>query len=186
MGYDHDAIYVGARLYDTAPESVEARLARRDAGATSDRFGVYLDPYHDRRSGYYFMVNAAGTLYDGTLSNDVDQDAKWDGVWEGKARKDDQGWTVEMRIPFSQLRCRAGERPVWGINFLREIPRRRERDYAVYRPRKASGFVSRFPDLVGIEGLAPGRSIEIIPYVTAQGEYLEHASRVVLYVAQHV
>jgi hypothetical protein len=174
VAYDDDALYVGARLHDSAPDSVAARLARRDASIASDRFALYLDPYRDRRSGYYFMVNAAGTLYDGTLSNDVDDDKSWDGVWEGRARRDGLGWTVEMRIPWSQLRFAAGDRHVWGINFAREIPRRRERAYAAYRPRKASGFVSRFPELVGIERIAPGRSIELLPYVTTQTEHLEH------------
>jgi hypothetical protein len=174
IAYDDDAIYIGARLYDTAPDSIVARLARRDASIASDRFAVYLDPQHDRRSGYYFMVNAAGTLYDGTLSNDVEQDASWDAVWKGSARIDRQGWTVEMRIPYSQLRFPKQTTDVWGINFSREIPRRREKDYAVYRPRKESGFVSRFPDLVGIENISPRRSIEVLPYVTTQYEHLDH------------
>ena len=46
---------------------------------------VFLDPYHDKRSGYYFGLNAAGTLYDGVLLNDIWDDDSWDGVWEGKA-----------------------------------------------------------------------------------------------------
>src|SRR5206468_9791867 len=49
VAYDDDAIYVGARLCDTAPDSIVARLARRDASIASDRFAVYVDPYHDRR-----------------------------------------------------------------------------------------------------------------------------------------
>ena len=175
--YDDDALYVGARLLDTAPDSIAARLARRDASVASDRFAVYLDPHHDRRSGTYFMVNAAGTQYDGTLSNDVEDDKSWDGVWEGRARRDALGWTVEMRVPWSQLRFAASDHHVWGINFMREIPRRREKSYAAYRPRKASGFVSRFPDLVGIEAIAPGRAIELMPYVTTQTEHLEHPDR---------
>ena len=174
VAYDDAAIYVGARLFDSAPDSILARLARRDASIGADRFAVYLDPYHDRRSGYYFMVNAAGTLYDGELSNDVDDDKSWDGVWEAKAQRDEQGWTAEMRIPYSQLRFEGGVSQIWGINFMREIPRRREKDFAAYRPKKASGFVSRFPDLAGIADLRPGRSIELMPYVTTQGEYLRH------------
>ena len=172
--YDDDAIYVGARLLDTAPDSILARLARRDDSISSDLFTLYLDPFHDRRSGYYFKINAAGTLYDGTLSNDVDKDKSWDGVWSGAARVDEQGWTAEMRIPYSQLRFQRNDRQVWGINFGREIPRRREDDYAAYPRRKESSFVSRFPDLVGIESIAPPRSIELMPYVTSKGEDLRH------------
>ena len=174
VAYDDYAVYVGARMYDSAPESIAVRLARRDASTASDRFAVYLDPLYDRRSGYFFMVNAAGTLYDGTLANDVEEDKSWDGVWEGRARTDAEGWTAEVRIPYSQLRFPRHQVDHWGINFMREIPRRREKDYAAYRPRKASGFVSRFPDLVGIEGLASPPSLELWPYVTTQSEHLEH------------
>src|SRR5438552_2047315 len=112
VAYDDDAIYIGARMHDPAPDSVMARLTRRDVSIAADRFGVYIDPYCDRRSGYYFLVNAAGTLFDGTLYNDSWDDASWDAVWEGKARRDDQGWTCEMRIPYSQMRFTNAER--WG------------------------------------------------------------------------
>ena len=104
LAYDDDALYVGARLHDTAPDSIIARLTRRDVSIPADRFALYLDPLHDRRSGYYFLINAAGTLFDGTLSNDGWEDPSWDGVWEGKAKVDDKGWVVEMKIPYSQLR----------------------------------------------------------------------------------
>lgn len=172
--YDDDAIYVGARMYDSAPESIMVRLARRDASIASDRFAVYLDPYRDRRSGYYFMVNAAGTLYDGTLANDVEDDKSWDAVWEGRAHLDQRGWTAELRIPYTQLRFPSLAHREWGINFAREIPRHHEKDYAAYRPRKASGFVSRFPALVGIDDITPARSLELLPYATTQSEHLSH------------
>jgi len=174
VAYDDDALYIGARMHDPAPDSIQARLSRRDASVAADRFAVYLDPYHDRRTGYYFMVNAAGTLYDGTLSNDVSNDKSWDGVWAGRARVDGAGWCVEMRIPYSQMRIERAGSPVWGINFARNIPRRREEDFLVFRPRKESGFVSRFPDLHGMDRISPGPAVELMPYVTSQGEYLAH------------
>ena len=177
IAYDEDALYVGARMYDSAPDSVIARLVRRDVEISADRFSVYLDPYHDRRSGYYFKVNAAGTLYDGTISNDGWTDSSWDGVWFGRAKRDEQGWTVEMRIPFSQLRfANSGSETVWGINFSRNISRRAEGIYLVYQPKKESGFVSRFPHLTGLNQLPHSGTVEIIPYVTTKAEYLEHSA----------
>jgi hypothetical protein len=172
IAYDDDAVYVGARLFDDSPDSIYVRLARRDVAVQADRFRVYLDPQHDKRSGYYFMVNAAGTQYDGTLLNDGMEDASWDGVWAGKAKLDDQGWTVEMRIPYSQLRFPHSQECVWGINFARVIQRRSESVYLVYTPKKENGFVSRFPNLVGIKDVHPGRAIEVLPYVTSKAEFL--------------
>src|SRR5687767_10990585 len=84
VAYDDGALYIGARLYDSHPDSIIARLGRRDAQTNSDAFIVFIDPYHDRRSGYYFGINAAGTLSDGTLYNDEWDDDSWDGVWEGR------------------------------------------------------------------------------------------------------
>ena len=169
--YDEEALYVGARLHDTSPDSIVARLGRRDSFLQSDRFVVFLDPYLDRRSGYFFSVNAAGTLDDGILLNDSWDDLDWDGVWQGRAHIDGQGWTVELRIPYSQLRFFQQDEYVWGINFRRDISRKLERDYLVYQPRGESGFVSRFWDLTGIQDIRPRRQLEIIPYATTHADF---------------
>jgi hypothetical protein len=168
VAYDDEAIYVGARLHDEAPDSILARLSRRDVSIPADRFSVYLDPLRDKRSGYYFLVNAAGTVFDGTLSNDGWEDSSWDGVWEAKTKVDDKGWTAEMRIPYSQLRFASqGDRMVWGVNFRRVIQRHNEEVFLVYQPKKESGFVSRFPE-IGFEGVQAGSSIELLPYATGK------------------
>ena len=103
IAYDDEALYVAARMYDPAPDSIMNFLARRDQMPTTDYFAFFVDPYFDHRTGYYFVVSAGGSLGDGTLYNDDWDDDSWDGVWEAEARIDDLGWTVEMRIPFSQL-----------------------------------------------------------------------------------
>ena len=171
LAYDDDALYVGARCWDTAPESLLVRLTRRDVSIPADRFSIYLDPFYDRRSGYYFLVNCAGALFDGTLSNDGAEDASWDGVWDAKTKVDDQGWTLEMRIPYSQLRFQKADQYRWGVNFRRRIERHAEEDFLVYQPKDEAGFVSRFPDLVGIERVSPGRSLEVVPYYTSKAEF---------------
>lgn len=175
VAYDDDAVYVGARCFDAHPESLLVRLSRRDVSVPADRFSIYLDPYHDKRSGYYFLVNAAGTLFDGTLSNDGWEDSSWDGVWSAKSKVDELGWSVEMRIPYSQLRFQQAQTQVWGVNFRRVIARNNEEAFLVYQPKKESGFVSRWPELHGIEGIRASRAIELRPYVTTKGEFLPHA-----------
>ena len=178
VAYDDRALYVAARLWDSRPDSIVAQLVRRDVSTASDRFFLYLDTYHDRRSGYYFGINAAGVLMDGTLFNDSQSDASWDGVWDARARREGApgaaGWTCEFRIPISQMRSRAGAEQVWGINFKRCITRLSEVDYLVPLSKKVSGFVSRFPDLVGFEPGRRGRNVELLPYTTGKAEYLVH------------
>ena len=150
--YDDDSIYIGAELKDSQPKAIKALLGRRDADLSSDSFTVYLDPYNDKRTGFYFGISAGGTLTDGTLFNDDWNSSSWDGIWEGKARRDDNGWTVEYRIPLSQLRFKQEDDARWGINFRRQITRTNEQAYAALRPKKESGFVSRFLPLVGLTG----------------------------------
>jgi len=176
VAYDDAALYIGARCFDAAADSMVVRLSRRDGQWNSDMFMCYVDPYHDRRSGFYFGLDAAGTLYDGILLDDEGNDDSWDGVWEGKVQRDSQGWTAEMRIPFSQLRFQQKDQYVWGINFRRDVARHNERDYIVFTPKNGSGFVSRFVDLVGINNISAVRQAEILPYLTTRAEYARHQS----------
>jgi uncharacterized protein DUF5916/cellulose/xylan binding protein with CBM9 domain len=176
IAYDDDAVYVGARMFDTAPDSVVARVARRDNSANSDMFTILLDPLHDKRTGYYFSVTAGGVLLDGVLMNDEWDDDSWDGVWQGRVKRDDKGWTCEMRIPFSQMRFQAVTPMVWGVNFQRWTTRYNEQDAVVYTPRGQSGYVSRFPELHGLDGVHPGHTLELIPYVTNKTENLKYGS----------
>jgi hypothetical protein len=176
IAFDDHAIYIAARMYDSKPDSILGRLARRDQVPPSDEFSVMFDPLYDRRTGYYFVINPASVLSDGTLLNDNWDDDSWDGVWQGRAQVDEHGWTAEMRIPFSQMRIQAGAGAKWGVNMRRRILRKSEFDYLVYTPRDGSGFVSRFPDLVGIETNGNGRYVEVRPYVTSKGEFVRHDS----------
>lgn len=175
--YDDNAIYIGARMFDTAPDSIGKKLARKDNWVTTDMFYFYIDPYHDKRTGFYFAVSAGGTLYDGILYNDSWDDGSWDGVWEGKVHCDSKGWTAELRIPYSQIKFNKSDHYIWGVNFRRDIERKNEKAYLVYTPKKESGFVSRFVDLVGIENIPLPTHTEIIPYITGKAEYLQHDSK---------
>ncbi len=174
LAYDDGALYVAARMHETAPESMVVRLSRRDANWDSDMFFFFIDPYYDRRTGYYFALDAAGTYYDGILYNDDWNESSWDGVWEGKVITDSKGWTAEMRIPFSQLRFQESENYIWGVNFRREIARKNERNYVVFTPKNGSGFVSRFIDLTGVSNIVPVGQVEILPYITTRAEYTAH------------
>jgi len=172
IAYDDEALYVAARMWDSHPDSIVAPYFRRDNFVPSDFAGVILDPFHDHRTGYEFVITPSGAIMDATTANDGDEDASWDGVWEGRVLRDPQGWTCELRIPFSQMRFAPGERQAWGVNFGRNIARRAEKSFVVIKPKAGSEFQSRFPHLVGIEGVKGGRTVELSPYVTGKAEYL--------------
>lgn len=167
IAYDDEALYVGARLWDSKPDSIVGRIGRRDSDLNSDQFQVAIDSYNDKRSGFFFFINPSGAIQDGTISNDSWFDDTWDGIWDSKTRVDKKGWIVEMRIPFSQLRFNNDEELVWGIGLGRIIQRRNEQVLNVYIPRGESGLVSRFATLKGIHHIKPQKRLEFFPYLTS-------------------
>ena len=173
VAYDDNALYVAVKLYDSHPDSVISRLARRDQDSESDEVGIGIDAAHDRRTAEYFIVNPAGAIKDGTFSNDTQQDDSWDGIWEVGVRKEAWGWSAEFRIPYSQLRFPAADHYTWGIEIYRGIKRRNEESYLVLYPRTDRLRVSRWLELVGIEGIKPPARIELLPYATAIGKFIQ-------------
>ncbi|MCK5055931.1 MAG: carbohydrate binding family 9 domain-containing protein [Candidatus Aminicenantes bacterium] len=171
VAYDDKALYVAARLFDSQAESITRRLGRRDDFVDSDWFIFAVDPYYDRRSGFQFAVNPSGSIVDWTLYNDVDRDNTWDGVWDWKSVIDSEGWTVEIKIPYNQLRFPKKKEYIWGVNFRRIIKRKNEEVGFVWIPKEDSGYVSRFARLVGLANIRPGRHIEFLPYVVGSAEF---------------
>ncbi len=171
VAYDDANIYVAAMLCDTEPQSIRRLLGRRDDELDSDWFTFAVDPAYDRRTGYEFSVNPAGSIRDLTLSNDVNEDETWDAVWEWKAQVNDKGWTVEIQIPFNQLRFPKRAESIWGVNFTRKIIRKQERVSFVWIPKEEIAYVSRFARLEGIDAIRPGRHVELLPYTVAQAQF---------------
>jgi hypothetical protein len=174
LAYDNEAIYLAAKMSDHSPDSVVARLVRRDFvyGDPSDGMVFYLDPFNDHRNGFLFYVSAAGTKADGVVENDGAFELSWDAVWDGVAKLTPDGYVIEMRIPFSQLRFKDLPAQVWGFNFERYIGRKNETDLTVYTPRNETGYVSRFPHIEGIEGIGQPARTEVLPYVVGKAEYI--------------
>ncbi len=168
--YDDHAIYVGARLHDREPDRVVKRLSRRDENAEADRFTIYLDPRRDRLTGVRFEVSAAGVQNDEIIYNDTWMDDSWDAVWLSAVHHDGEGWSVEMRIPFSELRFLPGDSQTWGVNASRYIQRKNETDWLALVPKAESGLASRMADLTGIRGVTPRTPLVVVPYVAAGAE----------------
>lgn len=173
VAYDDVALYIAARMHDSAPDSISARLGRRDTWPSSDWLYINLDTFNDDRNAFSFSINPAGVLGDSKLYNDGWGDNSWDGVWEAATRIDELGWVAEVRIPFSQLKFPAAEEQVWGMNLSRRTLRFNERCELFHKPRGESGYGRRFPDLVGINGIKPETKAELIPYLLGKGEFRE-------------
>jgi hypothetical protein len=173
IAYDDNALYVAATMRDREPGRIARQLARRDGHAEADNFTIFLDPHHDHVTGAAFSVTAAGVQSDTTIYNDSWTDDSWDAVWESAVTIDDTGWSAEMRIPFSQLRFPRAAQLTFGINAMRYIQRKKEEAWLVHVPKTENRLASRMGHLDGLDGVAPHRTVELIPYVVSRAEYVE-------------
>jgi len=166
--YDNDALYVSARMLRPDAGAIRRSISRRDTDSDAEVFMISLDPYLDRQTGYSFSINSGGVRGDWYHPQDQEggREAQYDPVWIAHSRVDDQGWSAEMRIPFSQLRFNAGEPQVWGLQLTRNMPDKNEKNQWVMIPRDVAGFFSQFGNLEGIAGIPPARRLELLPYVT--------------------
>jgi hypothetical protein len=169
FAFDHEALYVGARMYDDhgAP-GVETRLARRDATTNTDYLEVIFDPYHDHIGRLFFAVNPSGVRYDANGLGGG-EDESWDPVWEAKTTIDSLGWTAEMRIPFSQLRYPQSTDPqTWGLQIWRQENRLNESSMWSYWGLTEAGGPARFGHLTGLAITGSPERAELLPYVVGR------------------
>ncbi|MBM4166273.1 MAG: carbohydrate binding family 9 domain-containing protein [Ignavibacteria bacterium] len=165
IGYDNEVLYVAARMHDLSPDSITTRIGRRDADLNSDWLYFSVDSYNDKRTAFYFGVNPSSSICDGIIYNDSWADDSWDGVWDAASQIDGNGWSVEMKIPYSQLRFSKQDEYVWGINFMRKTERYKEEDYLVATPQNEVIGVSKSAELIGIKNILPPTKLEILPYI---------------------
>ncbi len=176
IAFDDANIYFGIHLYDSEPVKIVRRLSRRDDDSNADNFTIQLSPYHDKLTGVVFEISAAGVQRDAIISNDVNMDYSWEGVWESAVRIVDDGWIAEIRIPFSQLRFPKSAHQIWGINAARYIHRRNESDWLRLVAKVDSGVASRMDDLQGIDGIESQRHLELMPYIANRNEFIQPSS----------
>lgn len=163
--YDDDALYIGMACWEDDMTNVASYLSRRDEIQASDIVSIYLDPYQDRTTGYNFRVNPEGVQQDAYLFDNGNRDENWNAVWEAEVWKDEKGWYVEIRIPFSQVRFKPEQDMTWGLQAYRWMHGRGEDTGWVLWERDQSGFVSRWGNLTGLRGVENPRKLEILPYV---------------------
>ncbi len=166
--YGEDALYVAFRAYDSAPDDIAGQLTRRDVDSYSDRVHVIIDSYFDRRTAFHFGVNPVGVKLDIYRYDDTREDSNWDAVWDVATNIDEEGWTAEFRIPYSQLRFANDADQTWGIQFAREIARKRETTLWAPMSQSENRLVSMAGELRGLTDLGSPRRMELLPYTMAR------------------
>jgi len=174
--YDAENIYISARMWDSRPDLMVSTVLRRDESHNdNDAFAVTLDTYHDHRNGFFFETNARGALFDAQIIGEGGRqgpggggstfNADWDAVWHSAGQLTDEGWSVEIAIPFWALRFDRTSMEAWGINFRRQIRRKTESSYWASVPRQFNATrLSLSGMLVGMREVERPTNLQVKPY----------------------
>ena len=164
MVYTEDALYIGARMYDSNPELIAAPVIRHNQGLPGDdRLVIILDPFNTRRVGYRFETNLNGVRHDALYENITSFTGDWVAIWDVATDTFDQGWIAEVEIPFKTLPFDPNI-DTWGFNFGRGIRRRSEEMAWVSYNRTYNPSIVGLA--TGLEGMNQGVGLDIVPTLT--------------------
>jgi len=178
--YSTNEIYFGIWCFDSEPDKISAQQMARDfSWSSDDNIEIMVSTFNDNRNGYLFVTNPNGALADvwvGDEGNDFNK--SWNGVWDVAVERNSQGWFVEMVIPFSTIKFKKDSSQVWGINFERNIRRKKEQLLwqgwsRLYDVEK----ISQGGKLSGINNIKQETKIEIKPYMLGGFEFSEKRTK---------
>jgi len=174
LGYDQRNLYVVFVCFDD-PKKVRARMSRREDIHDDDQVEIMLDTFHDRRRAYAFQTTPLGVQWDAIWTEATraevggNFDTSFDTVWDSRGKVTNRGFVVEMAIPFKSLRFPDAKQQEWGIILYRGIYRKNEDAFWPWISRGIEGRLGQAATLYGLEGISPGRDIELIPYGIMRG-----------------
>ena len=169
--YDDNAIYFGATMYDSSPDSIIKGFAERDRfhDINSDYLIIDICPFNDGLYSFSFNISASGVQGDNKQS-DGDSDSNWDAVWKSSVKITEQGWIAEIKIPYSAIRFPKQDEQLWGINFGRHIRRNREMSTWNYVDNKIENFLSQSGEIRGMTNIKPPIRLALFPYISGYAE----------------
>jgi hypothetical protein len=166
LGYDAKNLYIAFHAFDE-PDKIRATVAKRDNIFDDDYVGIFLDTYNDQRKAYELFFNPLGVQADGILTEGGGEDFSVDIVMDSKGILTNDGYSVEVAIPFKSLRYTAGEGKLWGVHFQRSLKRfNNEVDSWMPISRERTGMLNQAGHLTGFTGLSTEHTLEIIPSLT--------------------
>lgn len=171
--YDDEAIYVAAYMYDD-PSLIRKQLTGRDGEQQQDVdfFSVFVDTYNDQQNGFQFLATTANVQTDAKLTGASFNilgghgDKSWDAVWESQVQMKDDGWCLEIKIPYLSLRFSKKDVQTWGIQFLRYIRRNNELQFWNPVDPNVNGFVNQFGKYTDLKNIQPPLRLSFYPYLS--------------------
>lgn len=183
--FDNRNIYFAARCLDSQADRMVAREMRRDHNniVQDDNIAIAIDTFYDRRSGFVFFTNPLGALRDTEVTDERTRNVDWNTVWDVKTARNEEGWTVEIVIPFKSLRYRAAGPQTWSVNLRRQVRSKNETSYltgvpASYGPQGIFRFSSA-ATLAGLRVPVQSNTRELKPYAISAVTTNRRASPVI-------
>lgn len=163
--YDNNAIYIAATMYDD-PTKILKEFSLRDDFGSADFFGVLINGFNDGQQDFRFFVSASNGQADCQASENDGEDFSWDAIWESKSRIIENGWVVEMKLPYAALRFSPSQKQIWGLNFMREVRRDRQKYTWNFIDNKKGTFIQQAGILEGIENIKTPTRLFFLPYTS--------------------
>lgn len=174
--YDDDAIYISAQMNDPDPKGIPMEFATRDNFSQADFFLVTINPNDDGQNPFEFVVQSTGNQADSKVSNG-NEDFNWSAVWESAVNIDDNGWNVEMKIPYRALRFANSPIQSWGVNFHRRLEKINEQ-HTWNHIDNTIGNWTQYDGLVeGLKDIKPPTRLNLYPYASATTTSYEGESK---------
>ena len=159
-------LYVSAVMYQPY-ETLVSRMSTRDDFIDRDTFGVTLDTSGEGLMGYWFIVALGDSIMDGKVLPERNYQRDWDGPWRGKSARFNEGWSVELFLPWSMMNMpkKNGARKV-GFAVSRQVSHADERYQWPGHPFASSRFVSALNTMI-VRGVQPIQQFSVIPFVSS-------------------
>ncbi|SFI08303.1 DUF5916 domain-containing protein [Halpernia frigidisoli] len=161
--YDDTALYISAMMFDPEPSKIAKELVERDNIGNDDFFDFLINGYNDKQQSLEFIVMPSGVQFDAKLTND-NEDENWSAVWFSAAKITENGWNVEMKIPFSELRFPKKDIQKWGMNFIRFTRRNKVKTTWNFVDNKKNSLLLFDGVLNGIENINTPVRLSFLPY----------------------
>lgn len=169
--FDDNAIYILGYCYDKSPDSILTQLGERDDDLNADLFTVSFDTYNKMLDAFRFSVSASGVQSDARIS-----DPSFNAVWESAVQIVEDGWIVEMEIPYYAIRFPKGDKQVWRVQFEREIRRTRQELQWSLVPKNVETELNYWGILKGLDDIKDPLRLSLSPYVSAFAEFSDGQS----------
>jgi hypothetical protein len=163
--YDRENFYFAFRCFDRQPDKIKASVSSRDNIRADDWICVNLDSFNDHQSVYALYCNPLGIQEDSRYEGGQ-EDSSVDIVWYSEGKINDEGYAVELKIPFKSIRYSHKEPVEMGVIFERNISRESEAGtFPALDPNQGANFLTQTVSLI-FHDIKHYTLLELLPAVT--------------------